>query len=111
MEFMAYQDNLEVCKVNVIAAILPLAKYKDAKSEQEQEYEIDPRFRILDKFKNNISIRYQEAGVTKKWICSVENLSQTGFMIQSEGAQPLEKSIRGTDLDFLMHCWLCNWQM
>lgn len=103
MEFLAYQDNLEVCKINVVAAILPLAKYKDAKSEQEQEYEIDPRYRILDKFKNNISIRYEEDGITKKWICTVENISQLGFMIQSEGKQPLSKSVRDKELEFLMH--------
>ncbi|TGN21045.1 AfsA-related hotdog domain-containing protein [Leptospira idonii] len=98
LEITVYQENVEISKVSMAATILPLKVYKRLKSGQAEVYEIDPRFRLLDKFKNNISIRDQG----NKFVCSIENMSQNGFMVKAAGNSPAD--LGGKDsLEFFMH--------
>lgn len=103
MEITVYQENVEISKVKTIATILPIKVYKRLKSGQEEVYEIDPRFRPSEKFKNNISIRYVDGDKTKKWICQIENFSKNGFMVKSEGAEPPKQLANNEGLEFFMH--------
>jgi hypothetical protein len=103
MEITVYQENVEISKVSTIATILPLKVYKRLKAGQEEVYEIDPRFRPSEKFRNNISIRYQDGEKIKKWICHIENFSEKGFMVKSEGAQPPSQLTENESLEFFMH--------
>lgn len=96
LEITVYQENVEISKVCMAATILPLKVYKRLKSGQEEVYEIDPRFRLIDKFKNNISIR--DNG--KKFVCTIENMSQNGFMVKASGKHPGDLSDRD-NLEFL----------
>ncbi|BDA77805.1 hypothetical protein LPTSP3_g07350 [Leptospira kobayashii] len=98
LEITVYQENVEISKVCMAATILPLKVYKRLKSGQEEVYEIDPRFRLIDKFKNNISIR--DNG--KKFVCTIENMSQNGFMVKASGKHPGDLSDRD-NLEFFMH--------
>nr|MCU0823860.1 PilZ domain-containing protein [Leptospira sp.] len=93
-----YQENEEIAKIQMAASILPLKVYKRLKNTQEEVYEIDPRFRVLDKFKNNISIRYAD----NKYVCTIENISLTGFMIKTDSFYPGDLSGKN-DLEFFMH--------
>ena len=103
IEITVYQENVEISKVKTIATILPIKVYKRLKSGQEEVYEIDPRFRPSEKFKNNISIRYTDGEKTKKWICQIENFSKNGFMVKSEGAEPPKQLVQNNELEFFMH--------
>jgi hypothetical protein len=103
IEVTVYQENLEISKVTTKATILSLKVYKRLKSGQEEVYEIDPRFRLSEKFKNNISIRYADGDKTKKWVCHIENFSKKGFMVHSEGAEPPKQLANNDDLEFFMH--------
>ncbi|WP_411823546.1 AfsA-related hotdog domain-containing protein [Leptospira sp. 'Mane'] len=98
LEITVYQENVEISKVSMAATILPLKVYQRLKSGQEEVYEIDPRFRLIDKFRNNISIR--DNG--KKFICTIENMSQKGFMVKFSGKHPSDLNDRVV-LEFFMH--------
>lgn len=103
MEITVYQENTEVSKVKTIATILPLKVYKRLKAGQEEVYEIDPRFRPSERFRNNISIRYNDGDKVKKWVCHIENFSEKGFMVKSEGAEPPRQLTENQNLEFFMH--------
>ncbi|HMV41163.1 MAG TPA: AfsA-related hotdog domain-containing protein [Leptospiraceae bacterium] len=103
IEISIYQENVEISKVKTVATILPLKVYKRLKTGQEEVYEIDPRFRLSEKFKNNISVRYLDGDKTKKWVCHIENFSKKGFMVHSEGADPPRQMANNDHLEFFMH--------
>ncbi|GBF52039.1 A-factor biosynthesis repeat-containing protein [Leptospira ryugenii] len=103
MEITVYQENIEISRVSTVATILPLKLYKRLKSGQEAVYEIDPRFRPSEKFKNNISIRYRENGQIKKWVCHIENFSMGGFLVKSGGTLPPKECMENQSLEFFMH--------
>ncbi|MCG6149821.1 AfsA-related hotdog domain-containing protein [Leptospira levettii] len=94
----AYQENQEITKIEMAASILPLKVYKRLKSTQEEVYEIDPRFRILDRFKNNISIRENGRNI----VSTIENISNSGFMVRCSGIHPGTLSTE-QQLEFFMH--------
>ncbi|XDD42086.1 AfsA-related hotdog domain-containing protein [Leptospira sp. WS60.C2] len=94
----AYQENQEITKIEMAASILPLKVYKRLKSTQEEVYEIDPRFRILDRFKNNISIRENGRNI----VSTIENISFSGFMVRCSGIHPGDLSTQAK-LEFFMH--------
>ncbi|MCZ8342225.1 MAG: AfsA-related hotdog domain-containing protein [Leptospira sp.] len=98
LDITVYQENEEIAKIQMAASILPLKVYKRLKNTQEEVYEIDPRFRVLDRFKNNISIRYAD----NKYVCTIENISLTGFMIKTDSFYPGDLSGKN-DLEFFMH--------
>ncbi|TGL61957.1 pilus assembly protein PilZ [Leptospira ognonensis] len=103
IEITVYQENVEISKVTTIATILPLKVYQRLKSGQQELYEIDPRFRPSERFRNNISIRYLEGDQMKKWVCHIENFSVGGFMVKAEGALPPKQFTENEDLEFFMH--------
>ncbi|MCW7493432.1 pilus assembly protein PilZ [Leptospira sp. 2 VSF19] len=98
LEITAYQENQEITKIEMAASILPLKVYKRLKSTQEEVYEIDPRFRVLDQFKNNISIRENGRNI----VSTIENISSSGFMVRCSGIHPGELADSG-QLEFFMH--------
>lgn len=98
LEITAYQENQEITKIEMAASILPLKVYKRLKSTQEEVYEIDPRFRVLDQFKNNISIRENGRNI----VSTIENISSSGFMVRCSGIHPGELANSG-QLEFFMH--------
>ncbi|MCB1176761.1 MAG: PilZ domain-containing protein [Leptospiraceae bacterium] len=102
IEVTVYQENNEVSKVNTKATILPLKVYKRLKTGQEEVYEIDPRFKLNEKFRNNISIRYMEGDKLQKWICHIENFSKKGFQVKSEGRKP-PIQFNNSELEFYLH--------
>ncbi|MDZ4726797.1 MAG: AfsA-related hotdog domain-containing protein [Leptospira sp.] len=103
MEITVYQENVEISKVSTIATILPLKVYKRLKSGQQEVYEIDPRFRPSERFRNNISIRYKDEDQIKKWVCHIENFSEGGFMVKAEGSLPPKQFSDNESLEFFMH--------
>jgi len=103
MEITVYQENIEISKVNTVATILPLKVYKRLKSGQQEVYEIDPRFRPSERFRNNISIRYMDGDQIKKWVCHIENFSIGGFMVRAEGSPPPKLFSENENLEFFMH--------
>lgn len=98
LEITAYQENQEITRIEMAASILPLKVYKRLKSTQEEVYEIDPRFRILDRFKNNISIRENGRNI----VSTIENISNSGFMVRSSGTHP-GIFFAEQQLEFFMH--------
>lgn len=98
LEITVYQENQEIARIKMAASILPLKVYKRLKSTQEDVYEIDPRFRVLDKFKNNLSIRFAE----KNLVSTLENISTSGFMIKTNRFYPGDL-VGQTGIVFFMH--------
>ncbi|MCT8335227.1 pilus assembly protein PilZ [Leptospira sp. 85282-16] len=98
LEITAYQENQEITRIEMAASILPLKVYKRLKSTQEEVYEIDPRFRVMDQFKNNISIRENGRNI----VSTIENISSSGFMVRCSGILPGELANSG-QLEFFMH--------
>ncbi|EMJ88589.1 AfsA-related hotdog domain-containing protein [Leptospira meyeri] len=98
LEITAYQENQEITRIEMAASILPLKVYKRLKSTQEEVYEIDPRFRILDQFKNNISVRENGRNI----VSTIENISSSGFMVRCSGIHPGDLANSG-QLEFFMH--------
>jgi hypothetical protein len=96
-EMTVFQENTEIAKIKMSASILPLSVYKRLKQGQAEMYEIDPRFQLVEKFKNNISIR---SGL-EKFVCTIENISLKGFLIKSVGSPP--ESFQNKTLEFFMH--------
>ncbi|NCN11566.1 MAG: pilus assembly protein PilZ [Leptospira sp.] len=98
LEITIYQENLEISKVEMEATILPLKVYKRLKEGQEEVYEIDPRYRLIERFKHNISLRTGN----QKFICTIENFSLHGFMVASVGSPPMEFEMNDA-IEFFMH--------
>ncbi|TGM60582.1 AfsA-related hotdog domain-containing protein [Leptospira vanthielii] len=98
LEITAYQENQEITKIEMAASILPLKVYKRLKSTQEEVYEIDPRFRIMDQFKNNISVRENGRNI----VSTIENISNSGFMVRCSGILPGDLA-HSQQLEFFMH--------
>ncbi|MDF3818948.1 AfsA-related hotdog domain-containing protein [Leptospira sp. 96542] len=98
LDITVYQENQEITKIQMAANILPLKVYKRLKNTQEEVYEIDPRFRVLERFKNNLSIRHEG----KKFVFTIENISMSGFMAKSSGEFPHDLLGR-EGIEFFMH--------
>lgn len=98
LEITVYQENAEISKVTMEATILPLKVYKRLKEGQEEVYEIEPRYKLIEKFKHNISLRHANL----KYICTIENFSLNGFMVASVGSPPVDFEA-SESIEFFMH--------
>lgn len=91
-----FQDTNLVAKMKMSCQILPLSTYKLVR-EDRNEYDMLPRFRPLEKYAKNISIRNNG----KKILCSIADLSTKGFGLRFVGSPPdISKS---KEFEFFMH--------
>ncbi|MCZ8240019.1 MAG: AfsA-related hotdog domain-containing protein [Leptospiraceae bacterium] len=98
LEITIYQENTEISMITMEATILPLKVYKRLKEGQEEVYEIEPRYKLIEKFKKNISLRHANL----KYICTIENFSLNGFMVASVGSPPVDFEA-SESIEFFMH--------
>ena len=102
-EITAYQQNREICKAIIKASILPLQLYRNLKSGQDANYEIEPRYLPEERFRNNLAIRYKKSNQVSRWVCQIVNYSRNGFVARSEGQEPPFQISEDSSLEFFMH--------
>ncbi|MEM7184596.1 MAG: AfsA-related hotdog domain-containing protein [Spirochaetota bacterium] len=90
-----FQDTNLVAITKIASQILPMSTYKLVREDRE-DYDILPRFRPLEKYAKNISLRTKD----KKYLSSVENISTEGFQLRFIGTPP-DTSPEG--FEFFMH--------